>query len=147
MHQGYYVQCFERIYIYWRYQNSKVFGRWNFKSCGIVYTTSSTVWFLKHSKQMRLLHKVTFLRFKQCLQRALLYGIGQCPPSIHTELVDNFLAEKSLIKLLTNWKWKASWVLFLWFLDNFSKIKLSSHHLISVKLIIEVNTTHVRFVH
>ena len=49
-----------------------------------------------------LLHKVTFLRFKQCLQRALLYGIGQCPPSIHTELVDNFLAEKSLIKLLTN---------------------------------------------
>lgn len=107
----------------------KVIWNVNFKLRAMNYTRSSAVWFRKQSRQMRLshssqaiLHQVTFLCFKQRLQRPLLYDIGQCPPSIRTELADNFLAEKSPIKFLIEWRRKASWVLFLWRGDNFSKM-------------------------
>jgi len=86
----------------------------------------------------------------------LLYDKGQCPPSIRTELADNFLAEKSPIKILDQVKVKSklSSVPVVWqqFLQNVGTdntdvnkkpqkaippfLRLSSCHVVPAKLII-----------
>ena len=111
------------------YKKSKVLQAWVFKFRANVQARSSAVWFLKQSKQMRLLqssqailHHVSLFRFRQRLQRPLENFMGQCPPSRHPELADNCRAEKFPISNCTRSKRKASWVLDRWCGDSFSKI-------------------------
>lgn len=76
------------------------------------------MWFAKHSKQTRLLHrwqpirqKVVFLRFKHRLHRPFENGMGQCPPSNWPELAVLPLLQKSPIKSFASSTRNASCVL------------------------------------